>query len=152
MRFLFKRLAFAQLFGGAVVSQGLLSVINLLTGLILIRRVAQNQYGYYVLIVAAAPLLAQLQNQLVSPLLVRHITHSDDAQRKRFVGGLFREERYVIAIVAALSLAGACLVWAGDALPGRTAVILFAGVLAALATLYREFRSPDDDGFLSQAL
>lgn len=139
MKLFAKRLAFAQMFGGAVVSQGLLSVINLLIGLILIRRVAQDQYGYYVLIVAAAPLLAQLQNQLCSPLLVRHITHSGDEERKNFVGGLFREQRYLIAIIAAVGLIGSCLVWIGDALPARTAVILIAGVLAALATLYREF-------------
>ena len=143
MKLFAKRLAFAQMFGGAVVSQGLLSVINLLIGLILIRRVAQDQYGYYVLIVAAAPLLAQLQNQLCSPLLVRHITHSGDEERKNFVGGLFREQRYLIAIIAAVGLIGSCLVWIGDALPARTAVILIAGVLAALATLYREFGSKD---------
>ena len=139
MKLFSNRLAFARMFGGAVISQALLSVINLLTGLILIRRVSQDQYGYYVLVVAAAPLLAQLQNQLVSPLLVRHITHSDDAERKNFVGGLFREERYLIASVAALCLLGASLVWIGEGLSTATALIMFAGVLAALATLFREF-------------
>jgi O-antigen/teichoic acid export membrane protein len=139
MKALAGRLAFAKVFGGAVISQALLSIINLLTGLILIRRAPQAQYGYYVLIAAGAPLLTQLQNQLISPLLTTRVTSASDADRKDYVGGLIREQRRLLAIVAAVSLTGCCLVWFGGVLPSQTAVILIAGVVAAVATQFREF-------------
>jgi O-antigen/teichoic acid export membrane protein len=139
MKLFANRTAFARVFGGAVISQALLSVINLLTGLILIRRAPQAQYGYYVLIASGAPLLTQLQNQLISPLLTTRVTHAADEERRNYVGGLIREQRYLLAIVAALGVIGSCLVWFGGVLPPQTAVILVAGVLAALATQFREF-------------
>jgi O-antigen/teichoic acid export membrane protein len=139
MKLFANRVAFARIFGGAVISQALLSVINLLTGLILIRRVPQAQYGYYVLIAGAAPLLAQLQNQLVVPLLTSRVTIAADEERKNYVGGLIREQRRLLAIVAAVGLIVCCLVWFGGGLPTQTATILVVGVTAALATLFREF-------------
>jgi O-antigen/teichoic acid export membrane protein len=133
------RVAFARIFGGAVISQALLSVINLLSGLILIRRAPQAQYGYYVLIAAGAPLLTQLQNQLISPLLVTRITTAGDQERRNYIGGLVREQRQLLAIVAAISLVGCFFVWLSGTLRPATTVILFAGVAAALATQFREF-------------
>jgi O-antigen/teichoic acid export membrane protein len=139
MKLFANRVAFARVFGGAVVSQGLLSVINLLTGLILIRRAPQAQYGYYVLIVAASPLLTQIQNQLISPLLTTRVTTAGDEERKDYVGALVREQRHLLAIVAAAGVMGCGLVWFGGALRPQTAAILVAGVIAALAMQFREF-------------
>jgi len=139
MKLFANRVAFARIFGGAVISQALLSVINLLTGLILIRRAPQAEYGYYVLIAGAAPLLAQLQNQLVVPLLTSRVTIAADEERKNYVGGLIREQRRLLAIVAVTGLIVCCLVWFGGALPAQTATILVVGVMAAVATLFREF-------------
>jgi O-antigen/teichoic acid export membrane protein len=140
VKFLANRTAFARMFGGAVISQGLLSIINLLTGLILIRRVPQAQYGYYVLIVAAAPLLAQLENQLVTPLLTSRVNIASPEDRTNYVGALIREQRHLLLIASIAVLAGSCMVWAGARLPLATAAILFAGSLAALTTLFREFQ------------
>jgi O-antigen/teichoic acid export membrane protein len=140
MKLLANRAAFARMFGGAVLSQGLLSIINLLSGLILIRRAPQAQYGYYVLVVAAAPLLAQLENQLVTPLLTSRINIASPDDRTSYIGALIREQRQLLVIVTIIALIGSCIVWAGARLPLATAAILFAGVLAALATLFREFQ------------
>ncbi len=139
MKLFANRLAFARNLGGAVISQGLLSVINLLTGLILIRRVSQAQYGYYVLLIAAAPLAVQLQNSLIAPLLTSRVNTAEDEDRKNYVGGLLREQRRLLAIVAAVSLPVCCLVWLGGGVRPETAVILLAGVIAAMASLYRDF-------------
>jgi O-antigen/teichoic acid export membrane protein len=139
MKLFANRAAFARIFGGAVISQALLSIINLLTGLILIRRAPQAQYGYYVLIAAGVPLLAQLQNQLVAPLLTSRVTIAGDEERKNYVGGLLREQRQLVAIVAAASLLGCSLAWLGGALRPQTAAILIAGVIAAVAAMFREF-------------
>lgn len=139
MKLFANRAAFARVFGGAVISQALLSIINLLAGLILIRRAPQAQYGYFVLIAAGAPLLTQLQNQLISPLLTTRVTNAGDEERKNYLGGLIREQRQLLAIVAAASLIGCCLVWLGGALRPQIAMILVAGVIAAVATQFREF-------------
>jgi O-antigen/teichoic acid export membrane protein len=139
MKLFANKVAFARVFGGAVISQALLSIINLLTGLILIRRASQTQYGYFVLIAGAAPLLVQLQNQLISPLLTSRVTAAGDEERKNYVGGLLREQRQLRAIVAVASLAVCCLVWFADVVRSETAVILFAGVIASVAALFRDF-------------
>jgi O-antigen/teichoic acid export membrane protein len=139
MKFFTNRVALARVFGGAVISQGLLSVINLLTGLILIRRTTQAQYGYFVLIAGAAPLLVQLQNQLISPLLTSRVTSASDTERKNYVGGLLREQRLLRLIVAVASLTVCCVLWLSGAVESATAVILFAGVIAAVAALFRDF-------------
>jgi O-antigen/teichoic acid export membrane protein len=139
MKLLANRAGFARIFGGAVISQALLSVINLLTALILIRRVPQAQYGYYVLIAAGAPLLAQLQNQLVQPLLTSRINIAGAGDRKSYVGGLVREQRWLVAIFAAVGLFACGLLWVSGLVQPHTAAIITMGVIAALATLFREF-------------
>jgi O-antigen/teichoic acid export membrane protein len=139
MKFFTNRVAIARIFGGAVASQGLLSAVNLLTGLILIRRTSQEQYGFYVLIAAAAPLLVQLQNPLIAPLLTTRVTVADDKERKDYVGGLLREQRQLLAIVAAVTLLACCLVWFAGVVRPQIAVILIAGVLASMASLFRDF-------------
>ena len=139
MKLFANRMVFARVLGGAVISQALLSAINLLTGLILIRRAPQAQYGYYVLVAAAAPLLTQLQNQLISPLLTTLVTTGGDGERKSYIGGLIREQRRLLALVAAAGLFVSCLMWMSGALQRQTTWILIAGVIAALATQFREF-------------
>jgi O-antigen/teichoic acid export membrane protein len=139
MKLFANRAAFARIFGGAVISQALLSVINLLIGLILIRRASQAQYGYYVLIAAAAPMLVQLQNALVAPLLTSRVTTAADEERRNYVGGLLREQRQLLAIVATASLIVCYLVWLSGGVQPATAVILLAGVIAAMGSLFRDF-------------
>jgi O-antigen/teichoic acid export membrane protein len=139
MKLLTERLAFARIFGGAVISQALLSAINLLAGLILIRRAPTAQYGYYVLIAGGAPLLAQLQNQLVAPLLTARVTNATDEDRKSHVGGLIREQRRLLTLVAAVGMLVCFVVWFGGAIDHHTGAILVAGVIAAVATTFREF-------------
>jgi O-antigen/teichoic acid export membrane protein len=138
MKLFANRAGFARLLGGSVISQGLLSIINLLTGLILIRRAPQAQYGYYVLIVAAAPLLGQLQNALIAPLLNSRVTVAADEERKNYVGGLMREQRQILLVVAVLSVLVCCLAWFSGLLRPQTAMILIAGVIATLAALFRD--------------
>ncbi|HEY4215046.1 MAG TPA: hypothetical protein VGM84_26465 [Steroidobacteraceae bacterium] len=139
MKLFANRAAFARTFGGAVISQALLSAINLLTGLILIRGASQVQYGYYVLIVAGAPLLVQLQNSLVSPLLTSRVNVGSEEERKSYIGGLLRDERRLLVIVTLVGLLVCWLVWGFGGLRPETSVILVAGVIAAITTLFRDF-------------
>lgn len=139
MKLFSNRIAFARLFGGAVISQGLLSAINLLTGLILIRGASPTQYAYYVLIAGAAPLMVQLQNNLIAPHLTSRVNTAPDEERKSYIGGLIREQRRLMAIVVVAALASFCLVWLAGGLQPAVAVILLAAVIAALGTLFRDF-------------
>ena len=121
------------------MSQALLSIINLLTGLILIRRASQAQYGSFVLISGAAPLMVQLQNQLIAPLLTKRVTAAPDSERKSYVGGLLREQRYLQALVAAAGLLICAVVWLAGGALRTTALIFLAGAIAAVAALFRDF-------------
>jgi O-antigen/teichoic acid export membrane protein len=139
LKFLAQRAGFARIFGGSVLSQGLLSATNLLAGLILVRRAPQAQYGYYVLIMSAVPLLAQLQSSFINPILQSEVTIAAVDQRRNFVGGLLREQRLLMLVVAVASLLICAIAWACGALNTAAAVIFALGVLAAVAWLFREF-------------
>ena len=139
LSFLAKRGGFARIFGGSVLSQGLLSATNLLAGLILVRRAPQAQYGYYVLIMSAVPLLAQLQSSFINPILQSQVIVAGVDQRRNFIGGLLREQRVLMLVVAAASLLFCIIAWASSALTSAHAVIFVLGVLAAVAWLFREF-------------
>ena len=68
------------------------------------------------------------------------MTIAGDEERKNYIGGLVREQRLLLAIAGTACLVGCCLVWSGAVvLPPQTSLILVVGMLAALATLYREF-------------
>jgi O-antigen/teichoic acid export membrane protein len=139
MKLFANRVAFARIFGGAVISQALLSVINLLTGLILIRGASPAQYAYYVLIAAAGPLLVQLQNNLVAPHLTSRVTGVGDEERRSYIGGLLREQRRLVAMITVAGLLVCGLLWLGGGVQPEAGVILIAGVIAAAGTLFRDF-------------
>ena len=69
-----RRGGLARLFAGAVVNQALLSLTSFVAGLLMIRRTNDTQYGYYVLITAAVPLLSQLQGAFIFPAMANRIT------------------------------------------------------------------------------
>jgi O-antigen/teichoic acid export membrane protein len=139
MKLFANRVAFARILGGGVISQGLLSAINLLIGLILIRGTSPAQYAYYVLIATAAPLLVQLQNNLIVPHLTSRVTGAGDEERRSYIGGLLREQRQVAVIVAIAAVLICSLVWLAGGVRPEAGVILLAGVLAAMGTLFRDF-------------
>jgi len=139
MTFFAKRLNIARMFGGSVLSQGLLSAANLLTGLILVRRVAQAQYGYYVLINSAVPLLAMLQQAFINPILASRVTLAPDQEARDYIGGLLRDQRRVLGVLGAAGLAVCALAWLTGLLSGQLAVMISFSVLAGIAWLFREF-------------
>jgi O-antigen/teichoic acid export membrane protein len=138
MKLFGNRVALARIFGGAVISQGLLSAINLLTGLILIRGAPPAQYAYYVLIASAAPLLVQLQNNLIAPSLTSHVNIAPDAQRKSYIGGLLHQQGQLMTAVVLAAVLVCVVIWFGTGVPAAVGIILIAGVLAAMGTLFRD--------------
>lgn len=138
-RLLAKRTGFARIFGSSILSQALLSATNLAAGLLLVRRASEDQYGYYVLINSAVPLLAQLQSSFITPVLPNRITVATEPDRKDFVGALLREQRLLLAIIAAISLVLCGFGWVAKLIRSEAALIFCLAVVAAVAWLFREF-------------
>ena len=140
LNLLSKRASFARIFGGSILSQILLSATNFLVGVILVRRAPQAQYGYYVLINSAVPLLALLQGAFIAPSLQSRVTIADTEERREFVGGLLREQRLLLVAVGVASLVICALAWGAGALHTEGTVIAALGSIAAVAWLFRECR------------
>ncbi len=130
---------FFRLLGSAVLMQALLSGASLIVGLVLLRRTADLQYGYFVLMQNSIVLLTILQNAFIQPQLVTGISRADPAGRADLVGGLYRAQRRLWAMAAGVILAGTLLLWFGRILTVMTALIVLAAGAAAMGSLYREF-------------
>jgi O-antigen/teichoic acid export membrane protein len=133
------KLAFLRMLSNAVLSQALLSAGNFFVGLLLIRRTAPEQYGYYVLIVTAVLLLSGLQAAFIAPSLVRCLTVADLEGRRDFVGGALRMQRQRLLMLVAAFAAVMAPLWYFDVVRGPIALIVLAAIAAALMTLYREY-------------
>ncbi len=132
---------FIRLFSSSILMQALLSGANLCVGLLLIRRTTDSEYGYYVLVANTMLLLTGLQNAYIQPSLVYCVTNTnnDRATRSQFVGGLFREQRTLLLMLACVLSATAPMLWAFNVLSQQLLLIVIAGAVAGVFMLYREF-------------
>jgi O-antigen/teichoic acid export membrane protein len=130
---------FLQMISSAMLSQALLSAGNFFVGLLLIRRTPHAQYGYYVLIVTAVQLLAQLQLAFIQPALVRCLAGSDRTARRAFVGGAYRVQRRWLLFGAAAAGLVLVVLWYAGLLDSAMGLIVLVAIFTALATLYREY-------------
>jgi O-antigen/teichoic acid export membrane protein len=131
--------AFARMFGSAVVVQALLSATSLCVGLILIRRVSDEQYGYYVLTLNVVMLVTSLQNAFIQSHMVVRMTGATDAARADLIGGLYREQRRLLAPIAALAAVVTLICGLSGVFNRGAVIVALAALLAVLAALYREF-------------
>ncbi|MEO8445219.1 MAG: capsular biosynthesis protein [Gammaproteobacteria bacterium] len=131
--------AFARLFGSAITSQALLSATSLAIGLMLVRRTTDLQYGYFILASGALILLASLQRAFFNPALATRSARLDDAGRRALIGGLYRGQRRVAAVLCGAAGAGAAALWFLGRLDSRTGPVVLVTVAAAGAVLNREY-------------
>ncbi len=126
-------------FGSGVVVQALLSVGNLLVGLILVRRASNAQYGSYVLVLNALMLATGAQYAYLGPPIVSRLTRFDAEGRAMLVGGLIREQRRLLLVIGATVFVIVLgLRWAGRIDNERT-LLMCAGAVAVTSALSREF-------------
>ena len=126
-------------FGTSVVVQALLSIGNLLVGLILVRRASNAQYGSYVLVLNALMLATGAQYAYLGPPIVSRLIRFDAEARAKLVGGLIREQRRLLLIVGGTVLVIVLgLRWAGRIDNERT-LLMCAGAVAVMSALFREF-------------
>ena len=133
------RARFVRLLSSAVIVQALLSAGSLGVGLILIRNTSDAQYGYYVLVLNALLLVTALQNQYMYAPMVQRMTKLDAAGRGDLVGGLFREQRKLQPIGAAIAVLITVAMNLAGQLSTPITLLVLAAIAASLATLYREF-------------
>ncbi|MGO9994690.1 MAG: capsular biosynthesis protein [Steroidobacteraceae bacterium] len=131
--------AFLRMLSGGVAVQAMISASNFVVGLLLVRRTADAQYGYYVLISTAVLLSTTLQGSFIQPPMIIRLTRSDLPARANLVGGLYRDQRRLTPFVVVLTLVlGVGLALAGRITP-EIAAILVAGTVAVIAAMHREF-------------
>lgn len=134
-----KHIAFARLLSGAVVSQMLISAASFAVGLILIRHTTDLQYGYFILASGTIVLLVSLQNAFFNPALVSRMTCSDRSERGDLVGGLYREQRRILSVLAGIAAVLTGILWYVGVLHAQTGPLVLATLVAALAILNREY-------------
>ena len=131
--------AFVRLFSSAIIMQGLLSAANLFVGLVLIRRTNDVEYGSYVLVTNALALITLMQGAYIQPPMVSRMSQADRAGRSDLIGGLYREQRRILPILAVTLILAAAVLWGSGLLTGRMILVVLAAIAASLCTLYREF-------------
>ena len=94
----------ARLLTSAVASQALLSAASFVIGLVLLRNTQETQYGYYILASNAILLAVSIQNALFNPPLAIRMGGLDRAGRGDLVGGLYREQKRIVPVVALLAV------------------------------------------------
>jgi O-antigen/teichoic acid export membrane protein len=118
--------------------QAVLSATSLLVGLILIRRISDLQYGYYVLMTNSILLLVTLQAAFIQPQLVVRMSQADAAGRAELVGGLLRDQRRLWPLIPGLTGAVALPLWFFGVLDASGLLVLLGATAAIIAALFRE--------------
>lgn len=131
--------AFVRMFSSALASQAVLSATSFAVGLLLIRHTSDLQYGYYILVSGAIILVTSLQNAYIAPPMVNRMTTLEPSACGDLTGGLYREQRRVIAALAALALVSALALWLAGRLDLPTLLLVSAAILAIVPALRREY-------------
>ncbi len=129
----------APLLGSAVINQAMLSAASLLASLVLVRRAADLQYGYYVLGWNAILLLTSLQNSFFASPMVNRLSRLDRDGGRNVVAGFYHAQQRLLPALAGVACFGILLAWASGLFSGQAAALALVVVVAALAVLSREY-------------
>jgi O-antigen/teichoic acid export membrane protein len=132
-------IAFARLVSSAVVSQVLISATSFAIGLILIRWTSASEYAYYILATNAILLATSLQNAFFNPPLANRFSTLGATGRADLVGGMYREQRRIVPVVAAAAACATLVLWLAGVVEGAIAALVLATIVAACAVLNREY-------------
>ena len=134
-----RRGVFVRMFSSALASQALLSGASFIVGLLLIRRTSDLQYGYYILVSGAIILAVSLQTAFIAPAMVHRMTRLGRSERGDLTGGLYREQRLVIAGAAGVALAITLALWIAHLLDAQTVLLVLAAIATTTTALRREY-------------
>lgn len=136
---LLKRGALAYQLGSTVLSQALLSGANFVVAFILLRRLGDDQYGYYVLASVTLLLLASLQGAYFQPPIVVALARQGPQERRVFLGGLVSGRSKWVWGLAAVAIVADLTAWLSNLISSHVGLLLLAGSVAGIAVLFREF-------------
>src|SRR5258708_23105639 len=71
--------------------------------------------------------------------MVARMTPRDSTGRRNLIGGLFREQRGLLPLLALLATGVTALLWVGGRLPAGTGILVLAAIVAITMALFREF-------------
>jgi O-antigen/teichoic acid export membrane protein len=134
-----ERGGFLRMFSGGVAIQAMLSACNFAVGLLLVRRTSQVQYGYYVLITTTVLLTTSVQWSFISPPMVIRLTRSNRSERADLIGGLYRDQRRLLGVLALAPVLFGIVQLLRGKLDLPLAVTLVAGTAAVVAAMHRDF-------------
>lgn len=123
--------------GGAVVTQGLLSLASFAAGWLLLRSAGPTDYAHWVLCLGVVSLAVSLQSAFLGPPLSLRLAQADGTARSVLAGALLGEQRRLACGIGAMGACGVLAVWL--CLPGAWATLAGVTLLALLAQLHREF-------------
>jgi len=131
--------ALIQQLGSTVISQGLLSAANFIVAFVLLHRLGDGQYGYYVLATVTLILLSSLQNAYFQPSIIQQVARMGLNERKIFIGGLIYGRNKIIWLLCGVAFALDIFAWYLNVFDAQIAALILVGIVSAVSTLYREF-------------
>ena len=125
--------------GIASLDQVLLSGINFLISIVLIKTVSKSEYGLYSIFFPITLFIGSIQNAVVNtPLAVLLITKRGDEKRK-YVGALFFGQYLLIFPLAFIGIIGGVITCYFNLLESSASAIIVAVSFASIGILCREF-------------
>ena len=125
--------------GIASIDQAILSVLNLLISIVLIKTVSKPEYGYYSIFFPITLFIASIQTAVIStPLAVLLITKKGD-EKKKYVGALFFGQNLLLFPLVFIGIIGGLITYYFNLLESSLSAIIVAISLSSIGILYREF-------------
>lgn len=123
----------------ASIDQALLSGLNFLISIILIKSISKSEYGYYSIFFSITLFMGSIQNAIINtPLAVLLITKKGDDKRK-YVGSLFFGQNLFLIPFAVIGIIGALISFYFNFLNSTLTAIVIAISLSFSGILLREF-------------
>ena len=125
--------------GIASIDQAILSGLNFLIAIVLIKTVSKPEYGYYSIFFSIILFIGSIQNAIINaPLAVLLITKKVDEKRK-YVGSLFFGQNLLLFPLAFIGIIGGIITLYFNLLESSVSAIIVAISLASIGILCREF-------------
>lgn len=121
----------------ATIDQGLLSLVNFVVAIILMRHVAKLEFGTYSIAFAVVLFLVSIQNAIVNTQLIVLLPGKTEAEKSKYSGGLWRGQICFLFPLSCLVILLTYLLPAST--PGPTMGLVRGIALAAAGVLIKEF-------------
>lgn len=124
---------------GVVFDQGLYSLTNFLTGVLLARSLAKEEYGIYVLALSLIISIMGVQRAVITvPYTVYRQKHKQE-DLNSYTGSVFVHQIILLIVAIVFSMLFSQYFFLKEGLPNNTLLILVAFALAATGVLLRDF-------------